>query len=40
MDDSSSNDWAERFGKHASTIFITALGLMFAYGYLGHLFFN
>ena len=38
MMDESENDWADRIGKQASTVFIALLFLMFAYGYLGQLF--
>lgn len=30
-------DWADRIGKQVSTVFIAALAVMFAYGYLSHL---
>lgn len=33
-------DWADRVGKQASTIFIALLFAMFAYGYLAQLFFG
>ncbi len=36
----SNDDWADRAGERISTIFIAALALMFAYGYLGHFFFG
>ncbi len=36
----SNGDWADRIGERISTIFIAALALMFAYGYLGHFFFG
>jgi hypothetical protein len=39
VDDSDNDDWTERIGERASTVFVAALALMFAYGYLGHFIF-
>ena len=39
MQDPDRDDWADRIGKHVATIFVAALALIFAYGYLGHFIF-
>jgi hypothetical protein len=38
--DDNAQDWADRVGKHVSTIVIALLGALFAYGYLGQLVFR
>jgi hypothetical protein len=29
-------EWADRVGKRAATVFVAALAVIFAYGYLSH----
>jgi hypothetical protein len=40
MANDSAQDWADRVGRHVSTIVIVALAAMFAYGFLGRLVFG
>jgi len=34
MADESAQNWADRIGRHISTVIIAALAALFAYGYL------